>query len=153
MSASPVVKPPLVAFHFNAPDKLAYVCRWVRKALRHDARVTIVAPRARLQQLSHQLWHQPGPDFLAHALEGDDAQTCALATVMLLEALDASPHRDVLLNLGDAVPVGYEAFARVIEVVSSFDEMDRAQARQRWRQYQAAGHTIERHDLVLKEGR
>ncbi|MDR3004056.1 MAG: DNA polymerase III subunit chi, partial [Acidovorax sp.] len=28
-----------VAFHFNAPDKLGYVCRFVRKALRHDARV------------------------------------------------------------------------------------------------------------------
>lgn len=30
-----------VAFHFNAPDKLAYVCRLVRKATRQDARVMV----------------------------------------------------------------------------------------------------------------
>ena len=50
------------------------------------------------------------------------------------------------------MPEGLEAFDRVVEVVSSFDEEDRAQARQRWRAYQQAGYQIERFDLVLKEG-
>ena len=146
MAESPVQ----VAFHFNAPDKLDYACRFIRKALRHDARVTVVAPMAQLRQLSAKLWKYAGHEFLAHALQGDDAELLALAPVALVEQAQASAHREVLLNLGLDMPQGFEAFAKVIEVVSSFDDEDRAHARVRWRAYQSAGHAIERHDLVLK---
>lgn len=139
-----------VAFHFNAPDKLDYACRFIRKALRHDARVTVVAPMPRLRQLSERLWKSAAQDFLAHAVQGDDAQLLAMAPVVLVEQVEASAHQDVLLNLGWDVPQGFAQFAKVVEVVSSFDEQDRSQARVRWRQYQQAGHPIERHDLVLK---
>lgn len=143
---------PQVAFHFNAPDKLDYACRFIRKALRHDARVTVVAPMDRLRQLSARLWKFAGHEFLAHALQGEDAELFALAPVVLVETPQASLHHDVLLNLGTEMPEGFEVYAKVVEVVSSFDEQDRALARQRWRSYQHAGHTIERFDLVLKEG-
>ena len=139
-----------VAFHFNAPDKLDYACRFIRKALRHDARVTVVAPMEHLRQLSAKLWKYAGHEFLAHALQGDDAELLALAPVALVEQAQASAHREVLLNLGLDMPQGFEAFAKVVEVVSSFDDEDRAHARVRWRAYQSAGHAIERHDLVLK---
>lgn len=139
-----------VAFHFNAPDKLDYACRFIRKALRHDARVTVVAPMAQLRQLSAKLWKYAGHEFLAHALQGDDAELLALAPVALVEQAQVSAHREVLLNLGLDMPQGFEAFAKVVEVVSSFDDEDRTQARVRWRAYQGAGHAIERHDLVLK---
>ncbi|MDE1555784.1 MULTISPECIES: DNA polymerase III subunit chi [Comamonas] len=146
MAESPVQ----VAFHFNAPDKLDYACRFIRKALRHDARVTVVAPMEHLRQLSAKLWKYAGHEFLAHALQGDDAELLALAPVALVEQAQASAHREVLLNLGLDMPQGFEAFAKVVEVVSSFDDEDRAHARVRWRAYQSAGHAIERHDLVLK---
>ena len=146
MAESPVQ----VAFHFNAPDKLDYACRFIRKALRHDARVTVVAPMWQLRQLSAKLWKYAGHEFLAHALQGDDAELLALAPVALVEQAQASAHREVLLNLGLDMPQGFEAFAKVVEVVSSFDDEDRAHARVRWRAYQSAGHAIERHDLVLK---
>jgi DNA polymerase-3 subunit chi len=142
--------PVQVAFHFNAPDKLDYACRFIRKALRHDARVTVVAPMEHLRQLSAKLWKYAGHEFLAHALQGDDAELLALAPVALVEQAQASAHREVLLNLGLDMPQGFEAFAKVVEVVSSFDDEDRAHARVRWRAYQSAGHAIERHDLVLK---
>ncbi len=146
MAESPVQ----VAFHFNAPDKLDYACRFIRKALRHDARVTVVAPMAQLRQLSAKLWKYAGHEFLAHALQGDDAELLALAPVALVEQAQVSAHREVLLNLGLDMPQGFEAFTKVVEVVSSFDDEDRAHARVRWRAYQGAGHAIERHDLVLK---
>lgn len=142
--------PVQVAFHFNASDKLDYACRFIRKALRHDARVTVVAPIAHLRQLSAKLWKYAGHEFLAHALQGDDAELLALAPVALVEQAQASAHREILLNLGLDMPQGFEAFAKVVEVVSSFDDEDRAHARVRWRAYQSAGHAIERHDLVLK---
>ena len=143
---------PHIAFHFNAPDKLDYACRFIRKALRNDARVTVVAPIERLRQLSARLWKFAGHEFLAHAVQGDDAELMALAPVLLLEDASLTHHHDILLNLGEDIAAGYERFNKVVEVVSSFDEEDRAYARSRWRSYQAAGLAIERFDLVLKEG-
>lgn len=141
-----------VSFHFNAPDKLEYACRFIRKATRHDARVTVVAPLERLRQLSARLWKFGGHDFLAHAVQGDNAELLALAPVLLLESGLACPHKEILLNLGQEIPTDFEAFSKVVEVVSSFDDQDRALARMRWRSYQNSGHAIERFDLVLKEG-
>ena len=143
---------PQVSFHFNAPDKLEYACRFIRKAMRHDARVAVVAPIERLRQLSARLWKFAGHEFLAHALQGDDAEVFALAPVVLVECAQTSPFHEILLNLGTEMPRGFEAYAKVVEVVSSFDDEDRALARVRWRSYQSAGHAIERFDLVLKEG-
>ena len=40
-----------IAFHFNAPDKLAYACRFARKAQRAGARLVILAPRPVLTEL------------------------------------------------------------------------------------------------------
>ena len=55
----------------------------------------------------------------------------------------------MLVNLTDTVPVGFERFERLIEVVST-DPADRDLARQRWRQYTELGYSIARHDLNLK---
>lgn len=138
-----------VAFHFNAPDKLGYVCRFVRKALRHDARVTVAAPVQVLAHLSARLWKSAPTDFLAHATPGCDAALAALSPVVLVEDAAQSPHHQILLNLHDELPAAAQAFERVVEVVS-LDDMDRALARQRWKGYAAQGYAIQRHDLVLK---
>jgi DNA polymerase-3 subunit chi len=61
----------------------------------------------------------------------------------------AGTARQVLINLGATVPAGFEAFERVIDVVSVDDE-DRSQGRQRWKQYTQLGYAITRHDLVAK---
>lgn len=143
---------PHIAFHFNAPDKLDYACRFIRKAMRHDACVTVVAPLERLRQLSARLWKFAGHEFLAHAIQGEDAQLFALSPVTLVEHATFGHHKDVLLNLGAEMPQGFEAFEKVVEVVSSLDDLDRMHARTRWCAYRSAGYAIERFDLVLKEG-
>lgn len=140
-----------VAFHFNAPDKLAYVCRFARKALRHGARLVVVGSPPLLKTLSARMWSVSPTDFLAHAGEGDGGALLAASPIALLPGLDQAPHHEVLLNLGDQVPEGFERFARIVEVVSATDEEDRHLARLRWKQYASQGHAIVRHDLVLKE--
>ena len=75
----------------------------------------------------------------------------ASAVLLAAEPLSCGP-RDLLVNLGDAVPRGFEQFARLVEVVSQSDAADRGRARERWRHYAAQGYQIVRHDLVLKEG-
>ena len=141
--------PTPIAFHFNAPDKLGYVCRFVRKALRHGAQVTVVAPPQMLTGLSARLWKSAPTDFLAHAGPGADEMVLQRSPVALVEHAMESPHRDILLNLSETVPEGLDGFAKVVEVVS-LDDMDRSFARARWKEYARQGHAIERFDLVLK---
>jgi len=140
-----------VAFHFNAPDKLAYVCRLARKAVRQDARVVIVGSGQDLQRLDRMLWAMGPTDFVAHCLVDADEQMRQASPVLLTTDPGACDGRDLLVNVGDQVPQAYQRYARLVEVVSQSDETDRGHARARWRHYAGQGHTIVRHDLVLRE--
>ena len=142
-----------VAFHFNAPDKLAYACRFARKMSRSGRHLVITAGAALLDELSTRLWSLAPQEFLAHARADSPAYVQDASPLLLLSepsqiAQIAQPQ--VLLNLGDQVPVGFERFAHLIEVVSASDEWDRHQARSRGRDYIQRGYAIVRHDLVLK---
>jgi DNA polymerase-3 subunit chi len=140
-----------VAFHFNAPDKQAYACRLLRKAVAGGARVVVTAPSDELARLDTLLWTFSQTDFIAHARAPGDAELLAASPVVLTEAPAAAglPHRQVLVNLGTTLPGGFEQYERVIEVVS-LDEDDRQQARSRWKHYTERGYSIQRHDLNLK---
>jgi DNA polymerase-3 subunit chi len=140
-----------VAFHFNAPDKLAYACRLLRKAVGGGARVVVTAPGEALARLNGLLWTFSQLDFIPHAVASDPDHVRAASPVLLTEALTGLPHRQVLLNLGVQVPDGFEQFERVIEVVALDDE-DRQLARGRWKHYTDQGYAIIRHDLALKAG-
>jgi len=142
---------PELAFHFNVPDKLAYACRLLRKAVAAGSRVVVLAQADALAQLDTLLWTFSQTDFIAHARLGAAAELVAASPVVLAESARAPglPHHDVLVNLSGSWPDGFEEFRRVIEVVS-LDEIDRQQARVRWKRYSALGYAIQRHDLNLK---
>lgn len=136
-----------VAFHFNAADKLGYACRLVRKAVGSNAQVVVTGDAALLGQLDVALWTFQPLEFIPHCrAPGAPAAVLQASPVVLTEAPREAPHHDVLVNLGQAVPDGFEAFERLIEVVTS-DDADRQQARQRWKHYAARGYNITRHDL------
>lgn len=140
---------PAVAFHFNVTDRAAYLCRLVRKARRSGARLVITGERAQLDALDKLLWTFDPLDFVPHwkgrRAADVPARLSETPTLLLEEAAGATPAQ-VLVNLGEQLPLGYEAYERVIEIVSR-DGPDRDSARDRWRQYAAAGHPIERHDV------
>lgn len=138
-----------IAFHFNAPDKLAYACRLLRKAVAAGAKLVVTADGEALRRLDQALWSFAPLEFVPHAMAAGDAQTVAASPVLLAERLDDLPHYQVLLNLGERVPPGFERFERLIEVVS-LDEADRQLARGRWKHYVDRGYAIVRHDLQLK---
>lgn len=139
-----------IAFHFNAPDKLAYACRLLRKAVAAGARAVVTGPDDALVQLDQQLWTFSALDFVPHCTSTSPARVQAASPVVLAVDAQQAPVHPVLVNLGDLVPAGFERFGRLIEVVSG-DADDRALARERWRHYAARGYTIVRHDLELKE--
>jgi DNA polymerase III subunit chi len=136
-----------VAFHFNAPQKVAYACKLLRKASAAGAQVAVVGEGDTLARLDVELWAFSALDFVAHCNSGDDAALLAHSPVMLCAQAADAPHHQVLVNLGQGMPAGFERFDRVIEVVTH-DEADRQAARVRWKHYTERGYTMVRHDLA-----
>jgi DNA polymerase-3 subunit chi len=137
-----------VAFHFNAPDKLGYACRLLRKAWGSGARVVVTGASDLLNELDIALWTFSPLEFVPHCLGASQGEAVQARTpVVLSEAPRSAPHQQVLVNLGGGIPDGFERFERLIEVVTQ-DDQDRQQARQRWKHYADRGYAIVRHDLA-----
>jgi DNA polymerase III subunit chi len=140
---------PTIAFHFNAPVKLAYACRLLRKATASGSTLAVVADDALLAKLDEQLWSFSALDFVPHGrFDALTAEQRAQTPVWLCQSAQQGQGREVLVNLSHAVPEGFEVFERVIEVVSQ-DEADKKSARLRWKHYTERGLDIVRHDLQL----
>jgi DNA polymerase-3 subunit chi len=139
-----------LAFHFGAPDKLAYACRLARKAVGSGAKVVLVVEAGAIAQLDADLWALSATDFLPHCVATAGGAVQGRSPVVLVTAAEQAPdHSGVLVNLTNTVPAGFERFDRLIEVVST-DAEDRNIARGRWRYYTEQGYPITRHDLALK---
>jgi DNA polymerase-3 subunit chi len=139
-----------VAFHFNVQAKLEYACRLLRKAHASGATVGVLGPDELLRTLDTALWSFSALDFVPHCLASAPEPVRRATPIVLATDCAELPQAGVLLNLGDAVPAGFERFERLIELVDTSDA-DRAQARPRWRHYTDRGYPIERHDLAARE--
>lgn len=139
-----------ISFHFNVPDRTLYACRLLRKAGRRGNRVAVTGPAERLTGLDRALWGFDSVEFLPHLVvrQGDAATLPRLRAtpIWLVERTEDAPHHDVLVNLGEQLPEGFESFGRVIEIVS-VDESERLAARQRWKHYANRGYAIDRHEV------
>ena len=138
-----------IAFHFNASDRLVYACHLLRKAAISGARVVVTGGSDTLEQLDVALWTFSVIDFVPHCRLESEPRVLAASPVILAMSTQSAPHRQVLLNLGNQIPSGFERFERVIEVVTQ-EEEDRQLARSRWKHYANLGYAITRHDLTLK---
>jgi DNA polymerase-3 subunit chi len=137
-----------IAFHFGVADKMGYVGRLLRKAHFSNARLLVVGDAQTLNQVDNALWGLSPTEFVPHCRAAAEPFVLARSSIVLAELSETRPGAfSVLLNLAPEIPVGYQEFARVIEVVGQ-QEGDRQQARQRWKGYAAEGHSIVRHDVA-----
>jgi DNA polymerase-3 subunit chi len=136
-----------VSFHFNVADRTDYTCRLVRKASRLGAGVVLVGPAAALAHFDRALWTFDELDFLPHVMLRPGQQIAPRlqpTKVWLAQQAGQPGHHEVLVNLGEQVPEGFESFDKVVEIVS-VDAADRAAARLRWKHYAARGYEIRQH--------
>lgn len=139
-----------ISFHFNVPDRSAYACRLVRKASRLGSRIAVTGDAEMLSRFDRELWAFDPVEFVPHVRvrAGEPVAERLLPTrVWLLEDASGIEHHDVLLNLGQVPPPGFESFARLIEIVSTAEE-DRLGGRERWRHYANRGYPIQRHEVA-----
>lgn len=135
-----------VAFHFNAPDKLGYACRLLRKAYLRGARLLVLVDETDHPLLDAALWTMAPGVFIPHSTASDPDHVRNRSPIQLALHLPVRSDASVLVNLRHEVPAGFGAYARVIEVVTD-DDVDRQQARERWKYYKANGIEPQRHDL------
>ena len=146
-----------IDFAFGAPDRLRMACQVVRKRFLAGQRLVVYCKDGtRLAAFDRMLWAFDDTAFVPHVLANDPL---ASETPVVLTAGDprqaaqAASQDDQpqpwLLNLDDDCPPGFDAFERLLEIVSD-DPDDKQAARQRWRTYQTAGHAPQSHDLSRK---
>ena len=134
-----------IAFHTGIANPLDYACRLLRKAYRSGARVAVHAEPALLDRLDQALWTFEPLEFVPHAVlprDGADPGRLALSPIVLVKGDGVAPaeYRIGVTLAGSDVPdVG--AFDRLIAIVG-VDDAQREAGRQRWRDYQRAGHAV-----------
>lgn len=136
-----------VSFYTAVPERLAYVCRLLRKAQQTGAQIGVCGSAALLERLDRALWSFEATEFVPHLRLPPGAPAdarSAVTTILLTERCEELPHREVLLNLGMAIPENFEQFQRVLEVVSTDPQQVEA-GRQRFRQYKQFGHAVSHH--------
>ncbi len=137
-----------IDFHFNTPDKVLHACKLLRKAAGlHGAQLAVVGDAATLEAVDMALWDFSAADFVPHCRSDSPPEVLARSPVVLIDGpSEPWPHRQVMVNLGVALPAGFECFDRLIEIVSD-DPADRQIGRDRWRYYARRGYAITPHDF------
>lgn len=147
-----------IDFAFGAPDRLRMACQVVRKRYLAGQRLVVYCKEgSRLAAFDRMLWAFDDTSFVPHVLANDPlaAETPVVLTAgdpwqAAQAAVANGQPQPWLLNLDDACPPGFDAFERLLEIVSD-DPDDKQAARQRWRPYQGAGHTPQSHDLSQRQ--
>jgi DNA polymerase-3 subunit chi len=124
-----------------------FACRLAEKAYLKELRVTIVsAGQAEAKALDDLLWTFSDRSFVPHELCEREQGTDPGIPVHITSAADALADADLLVNLTDRLPAGFERFSRIAEIIDADPERRRA-GRERFRSYREKKVTLETHQL------
>jgi len=128
-------------------EPLLLVCELARKA--HEAGLpTLIFARdaAQAEQLDDLLWSFDPDAFIPHQIAGAEGQDDdeEEADVLIVAPGAEAAMRGLVINLRDEPVQG--SLDRVLEVVPA-DESARGPLRERWKQYQARGFDLKKHDM------
>jgi DNA polymerase-3 subunit chi len=131
----------------DARARLLTACRLAEKAFDQGLRVAVRnASPSETAELDELLWTFNDRSFVPHAVWPAEPVVAEQTPVLISSGEFPASHRDVVVNLGAEAPAGFEAFARVCEVVAT-DESAKRAARSRWRRYRDAGLEPRSHNL------
>ena len=123
---------------------LLLVCELAKRAC--DAnQFTLVLARdaAQAEELDDLLWSFEPDAYVPHQIAGRDEDDEVTPVLIVPPEVDA-PARPLVINLRDAAWTA--ACERVLEVVPA-DPAARDPLRARWKQYQALGYAMNKHDM------
>jgi DNA polymerase-3 subunit chi len=131
----------------DARQRMIVACRLAEKAYLRDLRAVLLADTAGdAEALDALLWTFADPSFVPHGLVVDGAAADPAAPVQLTADAARAPAADVLVNLCDRVPEGFERYARIAEIVDA-EPGRRERARARYKTYRDHSLVVETHRL------
>ncbi len=125
-------------------EPLRLVCELARKAC--DAgQFTLVLARdtPQAEALDDLLWAFDDEAYVPHQIAGTDEEEDATPVLIAVPGAD-TPARPLVINLRDAAFEG--ECERLLEVVPA-DPAARGPLRERWKDYQARGYELNKHDM------
>lgn len=134
-----------IDFYTHVEDKLRVACQLSAKAYAHGLKVTVFCPDSdTAHRFDRLLWTTPPIGFVPHC--APDNPLAGETPVIIDFQGEKMLHDEMLINLRTEWPPFFGRFQRLIEIVS-FDDADRATARERFRFYRDRGYEIRTHDL------
>lgn len=132
----------------DAPDaRLRWACRLAEQAAEQGSRVYLqTIDQANARRLDELLWTYNDRSFLPHEIFSGGEPAHARVMVLLGDAAAPPSHRQLVVNLTEAIPAGLEQYERVAEIVDVDPERKRT-ARERYKQYRERGATLESHNV------
>lgn len=126
-----------------------FACRLIDKAYRLRHRIFVHAadePAAR--RLDSMLWTFRDSSFVPHVLDAPDVDPGLADATPVRIGTGAEPgfEAELMVNLGDEVPLFFSRFDRVAEIVPGNPEA-RAALRDRFRFYRDRGYELETHKI------
>ncbi len=130
----------------DSQARMRLACRLAEKAWSQSQKVLMLTPdSADAQILDEMLWTFRDRSFVPHEIYSP--QRAPRASVLISDDAGIAGVADVLINLSDRVPEGFERFARIVEPVDG-DPARRQSGRERFRFYRERGlapasHTVQ----------
>ncbi len=125
--------------------RLRLACRLAEKAWSQSQKVLMLAPgSAEAQTLDEMLWTFRDRSFVPHEIYSADR--APRAPVLISDSSGVCGDADVLINLSDRVPDGFERFARIVEPIDG-DPARRQSGRERFRFYRDRGLAPDSHTI------
>ncbi|EKD54944.1 MAG: hypothetical protein ACD_60C00031G0002 [uncultured bacterium] len=126
-----------------------FACRLIEKIYKQNHRIYVHAEnQSDAHTLDELLWTYRDDSFLPHNLYGEGPEP--VPPIQIGFNVTPEKHRDVLINLSNAVPPFYTQFMRVLELVAR-NQTAEEKGRERYRFYRAEGFAITTHKLETIE--
>lgn len=127
-----------------APDaRLRYACRLAEQAFDQGRRVYLqTASHGEALKLDELLWTFNDRSFLPHEIYSGGPPAHERVMILIGEAAAPASHRQLLVNLTEALPADVEGYEHIAEIVDADPERKRT-ARERYKVYRERGCTLE----------
>ena len=125
----------------NTEARLLFICKLLTKIWRQALKIYVYDNiPANNKHLSDLLWNFSEYRFIPHSLTSDSAP------INLGEDERFTLHNDVIINLGENIPVHYSRFVKVLEIVDNQPQIKK-NSREHYRYFKDRGYPIEHHQI------
>lgn len=136
-----------VLSHEGGDARFRIACRLAEKAVELGNRVYIqTASPADAQRLDDLLWMFNDRSFLPHEISSGTEASHSRVMILLGDATAPPGHRQLLINLTNAVPAELDSYERIAEIVD-VDPDSKRQSRERYKAYREHGCELDSHNL------